>query len=50
MAAGSQGNRISLALYSWWILLGGRPSRIISLAVLVFSLAVFGRQGNSGLV
>ena len=43
-------NRVSLALYPWRNLLGGRPPRIISLAVFVFSLAVFDRQGNSVLV
>jgi hypothetical protein len=43
LAAGSQGNLIFLALYSWRILLGGQPPRIIIfLAVLVFSLVVFG--------
>jgi len=50
LVAGSQGNSISLALYYWQILLGGRPLRIIFLAVLLYSLPVFGRQGNSVLV
>lgn len=47
LAASCQDNQISLALYSWRILLGGRPPKIIYLAVLVLSLVVFGRQGNS---
>jgi len=50
LAASRQVNHVSLALHSWRILLGGQPPRMISLAVLVYSLAVFGRQGNSSLV
>ena len=41
---------IEFAWCSWWILLGGRLLRIIFLAVLLYSLPVFGCQGNSVLV
>jgi len=50
LAASRQVNHVSLALYSWRILLSGQPPRMIFLAVLVYSLAVFGCQGNSSLV
>jgi hypothetical protein len=40
---------ISLTFYSWVRLLDGLWSRIISLAVLPFFLAVFDTQGNSEL-
>jgi hypothetical protein len=40
---------ISLSFYSWVCLLDGLWPRIISLAVLPLSLAVFGTQGNSRL-
>jgi hypothetical protein len=48
LAASSQDSRISLALYTWRILLGSWPLRIIFVTVLVLSLAVFDRQANSG--
>jgi hypothetical protein len=39
-------NLVSLALYTWRILLGGTLSRKITLAIYLHALAVFGLQGK----
>jgi hypothetical protein len=41
---------VSLALYSWRILLGGFLPRTFTLAVYLYYLAVFDRQGKDSLV
>jgi len=47
LRASRQGNSIFLAIQTWRFMLGGAPPKNISLAVFLYSLAVFGRQENS---
>ena len=47
LRASRQGNSIFLAIQPWRFMLDGWPPITISLAVFLYSLAVFGRQGNS---